>query len=73
MNHYEQKSLDLILYKLTELEDKFDLFEEKIDEFDERLKKIENYLQRQKGFIGGILFIGSGIAWAISFIKDWWK
>lgn len=66
MNNYEQKSLELILYKLTEME-------KKLVEFDERLEKIETYLQRQKGFIGGILFIGSCIAWAVSYIKEWWK
>jgi len=62
----EKESLDLILYKLTELEEKF-------IEMDDRLEKIENYLQRQKGFIGGILFIGSCFAWLVSYLKDWWK
>lgn len=62
----EKESLDLILYKLTELEEKF-------IEMDDRLEKIESYLQRQKGFIGGILFIGSCFAWLVSYLKDWWK
>lgn len=66
MNTNEKESLDLILYKLTDLEDKF-------MEMDDRLEKIESYLQRQKGFIGGILFIGSCVTWAISYLKDWWK
>lgn len=73
MNHYEQKSLDLILYKLTDLDVKFKEFEDKFTELDERLEKIESYLQKQKGFIGGILFVGSCIAWVVSYLKDWWK
>lgn len=62
----EQESLDLILYKLESLEDKF-------NEIEGRLEKIESYLQRQKGFIGGILFIGSCLMGAASLIKAWWK
>lgn len=62
----EKESLELILYKLTEMEDK-------ITEVDARLGKIESYLQRQKGFIGGILFIGSCIAGLLTIIKEWWK
>lgn len=62
----EQESLDLILYKLTELEHKF-------NEMEDRLVKIETYLQRQKGFIGGILFVGSCIVGMASLIKAWWK
>lgn len=54
-----QEALDQILAKLKEL--------------DERMEKIENYLERQKGFIGGILFIGTCIAGIIPLIKDWWK
>jgi len=46
---------------------------DRLDELDERLAKIEKYLERQKGFLGGILFIGSCIAWSASYIKDWWK
>lgn len=61
----EKESLDLILYKLTELEDKF-------TDMDVRMEKIENYLQRQRGFIGGILFIGSCIAGLVTLVKDWW-
>lgn len=66
MNTNERESLDLILYKLTALEEKF-------TEIDDRMEKIESYLQRQKGFIGGILFIGSCFAWLVSYLKDWWK
>lgn len=66
MNISEQQSFDLILYKLEELESRF-------VEMDERLEKIESYLQRQKGFIGGILFVGSCLAWLVSYVKDWWK
>lgn len=73
MNSNEKESLDMILYKLNGLDAKFNALEEKFNELDERLEKIENYLQRQKGFIGGILFIGSCVAWLASYIKDWWK
>lgn len=67
MNNYEQAlRLSEILAKLNHMEEKF-------QEMDERLEKIETYLQRQKGFIGGILFVASCVAWAVSFIKDWWK
>lgn len=67
MNNYEQAlRLNEILTKLNHMEERF-------EELDERLEKIENYLQRQKGFIGGILFIGSCFAWLISYLKDWWK
>jgi hypothetical protein len=43
----------------------------KLDELDKRLAKIEKYLERQKGFIGGVLFIGAGVAWLIDTVKDW--
>lgn len=59
MNENEKEALDRILIKLSDL--------------DERLDKIENYLERQKGFLGAIVFIGSTLAWAASYIKDWWK
>ncbi|TXJ25371.1 MAG: hypothetical protein E6Q24_14660 [Chitinophagaceae bacterium] len=62
----EKESLDLILYKLTEVE-------EKITDMDIRLNKIESYLQRQRGFIGGILFIGSCVAGLLTLVKEWWK
>lgn len=55
----EKEALDQILDRLNEL--------------DIRLEKIEKYLERQKGFLGGIVFIGSCVAWAASYIKDWWK
>lgn len=61
----EKESLELILYKLSELEDKF-------TDMDIRLEKIESYLQRQKGFVGGILFIGSCIAGLLTLVKEWW-
>lgn len=67
MTNYELAlRLTQILEKLTEMETKF-------EEMDERMEKIEAYLQRQKGFIGGILFVGSCLAWVISYFKDWWK
>lgn len=62
----DRESLELIIYKLTELEHKF-------TEVDERLEKIENYLHRQKGFIAGILFVGSCVAWVVSYVTGWWK
>lgn len=55
----EKEALDQILGRLNEL--------------DTRLEKIEKYLERQKGFLGGILFIGSSVAWIASYVKDWWK
>lgn len=55
----EKDSLDIILDRLNEL--------------DTRLAKIEKYLERQKGFLGGLLFIGSCITWAATYIKDWFK
>jgi hypothetical protein len=45
----------------------------KLDELDIRLAKMEKYLERQKGFIGGILLVASIFAWLISEAKDWWK
>lgn len=73
MTNNTTESLDLILYKLTALEHRFQELESRFEELDDRLAKIENYLQRQKGFIGGILFIGSCITWLVSYLKDWWK
>lgn len=67
MDGYEQT------LKLIQILDKLDDMEEKFRELDGRLEKIENYLQRQKGFIGGILFIGSCLAWLAAYVKDWWK
>lgn len=67
MTNYELSlRLTQILEKLTEMEEKF-------NELDERMEKIEDYLQRQKGFIGGILFVGSCFAWLVTYLKDWWK
>ena len=37
------------------------------------MAKMEKYLERQKGFIGGIMLVASIVAWAISEVKDWWK
>ena len=45
----------------------------KLEELDIRLAKMEKYLERQKGFIGGILLVASIFAWLISEVKDWWK
>lgn len=46
---------------------------EKLDRLDGRVAKIEHYLDKQKGFIGGILFIGSILAWVITTARDWFK
>ena len=43
----------------------------KLDELDQRLAKMEKYLERQKGFIGGILLVGTSLAWLASYVKDW--
>lgn len=55
----EEESLEQILAKLAEM--------------DARMAKIEKYLERQKGFLGGLLFIGSCFAWVASNIKEWLK
>ena len=46
---------------------------EKLDELDGRMAKIEKYLEKQKGFFGGIMLVVSCAGWAISQIKEWWK
>jgi len=43
----------------------------KLDEIDERMTKIEKYLEKQKGFIGGVLLVASCVAWVASNIKEW--
>ena len=60
-------------YEFQKLITKLEELEEKIDEQDKRMEKMESYLERQKGFIGGILFIGSCVGWLVSYLKDWWK
>jgi hypothetical protein len=45
----------------------------KLEELDVRLAKMERYLERQKGFIGGIMLVAGIVAWAISELKDLWK
>lgn len=56
---HEEAALDQILTRLEEM--------------DQRMAKMEKYLERQKGFIGGIMLVASIVAWAISEVKDWWK
>lgn len=46
---------------------------ERIDRLDSRMEKIERYLDRQKGFIGGIMLVAGIVAWVIAEVKDWWK
>lgn len=36
-----------------------------------KLDRIERQLQKQKGFIGGIVFIVSALAWCVYLVKDW--
>ena len=45
----------------------------KLNDLDMRLAKMEKYLERQKGFIGGILLVASIVAWAVSQVTDWFK
>ena len=45
----------------------------KLNDLDIRLAKMEKYLERQKGFIGGILLVASIVAWAVSQVTDWFK
>ena len=45
----------------------------KLNDLDVRLAKMEKYLERQKGFIGGILLVASIVAWAVSQVTDWFK
>jgi hypothetical protein len=45
----------------------------KLDEIDERMTKIEKYLEKQKGFIGGVLLVASCVAWVASNIKEWFR
>lgn len=46
---------------------------EKLDELDERMAKIEKYLEKQKGFFGGIMLVVSCAGWALTQIKEWIK
>lgn len=46
---------------------------EKLDEIDGRMTKIEKYLEKQKGFFGGIMLVVSCIGWLASNIKEWLK
>lgn len=61
------------MYRDRNERDALDRILEKLIEIDERMDKIENYLERQKGFLGAIVFIGSTLAWAASYVRDWWK
>ena len=45
----------------------------KLNDMDQRMAKMEKYLERQKGFIGGILLVASIVAWAVSQVTDWFK
>lgn len=44
--------------------------EEQMEKLDQRLAAIEFALERQKGFIGGLLFVASIIAYFLSNIKE---
>lgn len=57
----------------SEEKEGFDQILEKLDRLDNRVAKIEHYLDKQKGFVGGILFVVSGIAWLVTAAKDWFK
>ena len=46
---------------------------QKLDELDQRMAKMEKYLEKQKGFFGGILLVVSCVGWVVSNIKDWLK
>lgn len=59
--------------RLNEIINKLNHMESKFEEMDERMSKIEKYLERQKGFIGAMLFVGSCLAWGLSYVKDWFK
>lgn len=58
---------------MSDEKDSLDIILDRLNELDARLAKIEKYLERQKGFLGGLLFIGSSLAWAASYVKDWFK
>ena len=45
---------------------------EGIEKIEARLTLIETHLERQKGFIGGILFIFGILAYFINLVKDLW-
>lgn len=57
----------------SEEKEGFDQILERLDKLDSRIGKIEHYLDRQKGFVGGILFVISGIAWLASTAREWFK
>ena len=59
MNSQENTDLNKVLVKL--------------DELDQRMAKMEKYLEKQKGFFGGILLVVSCVGWVVSNIKDWLK
>lgn len=46
---------------------------DRIDKLDARMEKMEKYLERQKGFFGGIMLVAGLVAWVIAEVKDWWK
>lgn len=58
MNNQEKADLSLVM--------------EKLDEMDQRMAKMEKYLEKQKGFFGGVMLVISCIAWAADQIRDWW-
>lgn len=45
---------------------------EKLDDIDQRLGKLEKYMEKQKGFFGGIMLVVACIAWAADQVKEWW-
>lgn len=45
----------------------------KLDEVDDRLAAIEKYLEKQKGFVGGVMIVVSGIFALATAVKEWWS
>ena len=62
----EQMALAKVLSKVDEMN-------ERLSDMDARMAKMEKYLERQKGFFGGILLVASCLAWVASQIKEWLK
>ena len=58
---------------LAKVLSRIDGVNERLDDMDARLAKMEKYLERQKGFFGGIILVASCVAWVASQIKEWLK
>ena len=63
--------MDDILERLTRLETLHIVDSEKMNEAIEKIDKINHQLTQYHGFIGGIIFICTGLGIALEFFKTW--